>query len=770
MEDFSSTVGVVALVGCALAALALLCCARARCCGCGACAPRSARCSGPTASATSSRTAPTSQDGVPRAARLRPRRRRAPGRPARRRRGPPRRRDRALRARALRRLQRDVRPPVDVDRAARLLGLRDRPLLDPPPRPGAPVRQARAGRPRRAGALPRGGGGRAPRARRDARRATSVPPGTSRRRRRCGAPGAEPVAVPHAARHDRRRRRRRGRARGRADRELARGQRRRSRSTRSPARDDVTIVGELVLPIPVHLVARGVLDARRTSSTSSRTRSRSRSAPASCAAALPQARDACRRARPPRRCAPMMEARARAGRRSAPRRAAELYGATSSSRRTSTTTPSNATRFVWVAPRAARPAAARRPDAHVARVLGPGRRRAGLARALPVGVRLPRREPHEDRVAAAAQHASATTASSSTATAALASPAVREAVAGLRDALHRRARPGLLSAGAPSRLTRAPMADLLTPPGPLGSVPLTDPRHGPGDAPGASRGANGRVLVLNATYEPINVCTVRRAVVLLLKEKAEVIEHASWELRSETHDARAADGHPARDVREGPARHAPAQDHAARRLRARRLDSASTAARRRTSPSTTSSRAPRAGPRRGRTSSRPARRATAARATACRAKAGMHPARQPRVPHPQIFIHVARADDPGAVAAVAARSRVAAAGGPRALRAGRVGRRPAGGVRSASRRRAPRCQRSRSSAGRTDRRRVARERRRAPSRLTAPSGYFTGLCGLRRRVASSDGMAVDRDLSRAIHPRPVGPARHPLSGGPVWIR
>ncbi|MGZ4194725.1 MAG: HNH endonuclease, partial [Solirubrobacteraceae bacterium] len=31
----------------------------------------------------------------------------------------------------------------------------------------------------------------------------------------------------------------------------------------------------------------------------------------------------------------------------------------------------------------------------------------------------------------------------------------------------------------------------------------------------------GRVLVLNATYEPINVCTVRRAVVLLLKEKAE---------------------------------------------------------------------------------------------------------------------------------------------------------------------------------------------------------------------------------------------------------
>jgi 5-methylcytosine-specific restriction endonuclease McrA len=44
----------------------------------------------------------------------------------------------------------------------------------------------------------------------------------------------------------------------------------------------------------------------------------------------------------------------------------------------------------------------------------------------------------------------------------------------------------------------------------------------------------GRVLVLNATYEPINVCTVRRAVVLLLKEKAEVIEPSERELHSAT--------------------------------------------------------------------------------------------------------------------------------------------------------------------------------------------------------------------------------------------
>jgi 5-methylcytosine-specific restriction endonuclease McrA len=40
------------------------------------------------------------------------------------------------------------------------------------------------------------------------------------------------------------------------------------------------------------------------------------------------------------------------------------------------------------------------------------------------------------------------------------------------------------------------------------------------------------VLVLNATYEPINVCTVRRAVVLLLKAKAEIIEHSEWDLHS----------------------------------------------------------------------------------------------------------------------------------------------------------------------------------------------------------------------------------------------
>src|SRR3982751_397072 len=65
---------------------------------------------------------------------------------------------------------------------------------------------------------------------------------------------------------------------------------------------------------------------------------------------------------------------------------------------------------------------------------------------------------------------------------------------------------------------------------PLGSVPHDDhQRYGP-NSNGTGRWSGGRVLVLNATYEPINVCTVRRATVLLLKEKAEVIEIGSQTL------------------------------------------------------------------------------------------------------------------------------------------------------------------------------------------------------------------------------------------------
>ncbi len=41
------------------------------------------------------------------------------------------------------------------------------------------------------------------------------------------------------------------------------------------------------------------------------------------------------------------------------------------------------------------------------------------------------------------------------------------------------------------------------------------------------------VLVLNATYEPLSIVSIRRAVVLLLKEKAEVLEAAENALRAQ---------------------------------------------------------------------------------------------------------------------------------------------------------------------------------------------------------------------------------------------
>ena len=69
------------------------------------------------------------------------------------------------------------------------------------------------------------------------------------------------------------------------------------------------------------------------------------------------------------------------------------------------------------------------------------------------------------------------------------------------------------------------------PPAPSGSASLDEHRR---RGRSASSPTKGRVLVLNATFEPINVCTVRRAAVLLLKDKAELIEHANWDLHAES--------------------------------------------------------------------------------------------------------------------------------------------------------------------------------------------------------------------------------------------
>lgn len=57
---------------------------------------------------------------------------------------------------------------------------------------------------------------------------------------------------------------------------------------------------------------------------------------------------------------------------------------------------------------------------------------------------------------------------------------------------------------------------------------------GPATAPVAGSGTGGRVLVLNATYAPINVCSVRRATVLVLKARAEIIERSERSLHSES--------------------------------------------------------------------------------------------------------------------------------------------------------------------------------------------------------------------------------------------
>jgi 5-methylcytosine-specific restriction endonuclease McrA len=80
----------------------------------------------------------------------------------------------------------------------------------------------------------------------------------------------------------------------------------------------------------------------------------------------------------------------------------------------------------------------------------------------------------------------------------------------------------------------------VTPAGPAGQGRETDRESEPAGEPvAASRGAQrrsdgGRVLVLNASYEPLNVCTVRRAVVLVLKEKAELVEKGERAVRAES--------------------------------------------------------------------------------------------------------------------------------------------------------------------------------------------------------------------------------------------
>ena len=172
----------------------------------------------------------------------------------------------------------------------------------------------------------------------------------------------------------------------------------------------------------------------------------------------------------------------------------------------------------------------------------------------------------------------------------------------------------------------------LTPPAPLGSAAADEHRRRGRDA--------GRVLVLNATYEPINVCSVRRAAVLLLKDKAEIVEHGVLGAALRAHADAAARRHPARHLRERPARHAPAQDHAPRGLRPRRLD---LPVLRLALDLTVDHVIPRS---KGGDSSwenivascAPCNRRKGDRLPA---QADMHPRKAPRAPHPHVFIDVA---------------------------------------------------------------------------------------------------------------------------------
>ena len=146
VHDLTSTAGIVAIAAAALAVVCAAHCARALALRLRRRARRSARRPRRAAARTSSPT-PRSFSAqfealsqyVQDAARAAERRMELAERAPRRRGGLP-------RTGPLRRLRRDVGAPVDVDRAARRDALRRRAVLDPPPRPGAAVRQAGARR------------------------------------------------------------------------------------------------------------------------------------------------------------------------------------------------------------------------------------------------------------------------------------------------------------------------------------------------------------------------------------------------------------------------------------------------------------------------------------------------------------------------------------------------------------------------------------------------------------------------------------------------
>ena len=357
----------------------------------------------------------------------------------------------------------------------------------------------------------------------------------------------------HRLRHGRWRSTTARRPRLRPDRELARGvgQRHpghaRARDRRRGHRGRVRPPGA---PVPDR--PRG--HRRSTGSRpSSPIRRRTRSAPASCAPSC--LRPAWSRStRPPRPCARSPSATAPT-RRSARALAAELLRLRRAARRRRGRA-GNETRFVWLAParRGRRPT----PDAAAAWKTsivfwGAGAERPGwLVRCLTEfaerGVNLT-----QDRVAPA-QARLGRYMFFLDSKGGVGDAAVADALEGLRGHVRARCASSARTRGAASapdgpRL-QWPRAGSPRPRTTLAQVSRPRSYHqaqwGPrrSESTGGADRERGRVLVLNATYEPINVCTVRRAVVLLLKDKAEVVEQRRRELHSERIDAPAARGHP----------------------------------------------------------------------------------------------------------------------------------------------------------------------------------------------------------------------------------
>ena len=515
------------------------------------------------------------------------------------RRAAPRRRDRPPRARPLRRLQRDVGPPVDLDRAARRPRRRGSccPRSTTATRRGCTPSRSSTGaassssRPRRQEAV------RVALARRGARRAPSERAADARRLPRArghvqrggaagGAVGGDGAAelVPLAD-----------------DPRDGHGASSAATSTAALVPIENSLEGSVNATLDaLALEARERRDrrrgrarrpplpdrarrdrARRRSRPSSRTRRRS----AQCARFLREraarARRSCAATRPPRRCATVAAA-------DAPwaalgtALAAELYGG-AVLREGVEDEPDNETRFVWLARATGDAAGARRRERRRGRrrscsgAPATGRRAGSCAawRSSPSAASTSRGSSR-----GRASGGSGTTCSSSTSTGRADDPA-RRPTRSPRSAAHceevrvlgslsRGAEPATARRLSPRRSRplhfrrRNAAWAVTTPPAPAGSAPAFEHRRRgrecwPGARPQRDVRADQRL------HGPPR----RRAAA---EGEGRAVEHATVGAALRAHRDAAPGRDPARHLRQRPARHAPAQDHAARRLRPRRLD------------------------------------------------------------------------------------------------------------------------------------------------------------------------------------------------------